>query len=120
MSSARSAARELVRISASGPLPDPLTYYRLQCLLYFAQAWSLVLRDSELFPDDIKALDEGPSVPAILDEQAAGPAWSVVEQHAFEREPGLDDEDEGLFLRHLWLAYAHLSASGLFASIQGE
>jgi len=32
MSSARSVAKELIRLSMSGPVPDPLTYLRLQSL----------------------------------------------------------------------------------------
>lgn len=119
MSSARSVAKELVRVSTSGPLPDPPTLYRLQCLLYFAQAWSLVLRDSELFPDEIEASAEGPSVPDVLvrgDESvlcAIGPK-------VFEDEPDLDENDEALFLRHLWLDYAHLSPTGMYDAIQRE
>jgi uncharacterized phage-associated protein len=120
MSSAKAVAKELVRLSLEGSLPDLLTSYRLHCLLYYAEAWSLVLRDSELFPDDISALDEGPSVPAILAARNEGPAWQLLEPDCFAEEPALDDEDEAVFLRHLWMAYSYLSPSGLFASIQEE
>lgn len=119
MSSARSVAKELVRLSMSGLFPDPPTHYRLQCLLYFAQAWSLVLRDSELFPDDIKALPEGPVVPDKL-LQGDGPSWYLVEANTLENEPDLDQEDEALFVRHLWLAYSYLSNTGMYTSIQED
>src|SRR5262245_38740642 len=119
MSSANSVAKELVRISQSGPLPDLPTPYRLQCLLYYAQAWSLVLRDSELFPDDITALDEGPAVPGVLGTLGDAPPWLPIRPDSFEQEPDLD-EDEVVFLRHLWAAYGFLSPSGLFAAIQSE
>jgi uncharacterized phage-associated protein len=120
MSSANSVAKEVVRISGSGPLPDLPTSYRLQCLLYYAQGWSLVLRDSELFPDDITALDEGPAVPAVIEVKGEDPPWQLIRPDSFGQEPDLDDEDEVVFLRHLWLAYGDLSPSGLFALIQSE
>src|SRR5262245_36552947 len=120
MSSAKSVAKELVRLSISGPVPDPLTSGRLQCLLYYAQAWSQVLRDSELFPDEIECRAEGPVIAAILDSRDDGPAWQVIRPDAFDQEPALDDTDEALFLAHLWAAYGSWSASGLFASIQEE
>jgi uncharacterized phage-associated protein len=116
MSSAKSVAKELVRLSVTAPLPDPLTCYRLQILLYYAQAWSLVLRDSEIFPDEIECPEEGPVVPAVV----AGPLWHIVSPTAFDQEPALDAEDEALFLHHLWLAYMHLSPSGLWGLIQAE
>src|SRR3954453_20335869 len=108
MSSAKSVAKELVRLSLEGPLPDPLTFYRLQCLAYYAQAWSLVLRDSELFPDDLEAFDEGPVVPAIFEARGEGPVWQVARPESFAQEPALDDADEALFLAHLWTAYGSL------------
>jgi uncharacterized phage-associated protein len=119
MSSAKSVAKELVRLSLTGALPDPLSAYRVQGLIYYAQAWSLVLRDSELFPDDIQAAQEGPVVAALLAAEE-GPAWQPLGPESFAEAPGLDDEDEALFLRHLWAAYGYLSPSGLYASMQGE
>jgi uncharacterized phage-associated protein len=120
MSSAKSIVKELVRLSMSGPVPDPLTYHRLQTLLYYAQAWSLVLRDSELFPDEIECLEEGPAVAAVVGTRGDGPDCQVVRPTAFDPEPNLDDEDEALFLRYLWAAYGFLSPTGLWASIQNE
>ncbi len=120
MSSAKAVAKELVRLSMSGPAPDPLTYTRLQSLFYYAQAWSLVLRNSELFPEEIECLPEGPVVPEIRDDRATVMACRVVSPESFDQEPGLDDEDEATFLLHLWAAYGDLSPSGLFSSIQAE
>ena len=68
MSSARSVAKELVRCSLSEQVPDPLTYSRLQALLYYAQGWSLVLRNSEFFPEEIVYTPDGP---AVLEREAA-------------------------------------------------
>jgi uncharacterized phage-associated protein len=39
---------------------------KLQKLLYYAQAWSLVLRDEPLFLEDFEAWVHGPVVPAVF------------------------------------------------------
>src|SRR4051812_44718694 len=117
MSTAKSVAKELVRLSTVGSIPDLLTHYRLQCLLYYAQGWSLVLRDSELFPEDIKALEDGPKVPDLIAHQDNGASWLIIEAKTFEPEPDLDQEDETSFLQHLWSAYAYLSNSGLYNAV---
>jgi uncharacterized phage-associated protein len=43
---------------------DVLTNLKLQKLLYYAQAWSLVLRDKELFREDFQAWIHGPVLPS--------------------------------------------------------
>src|SRR5690242_6602177 len=98
MSSAKSVAKELVRLSMSGSVPDPLTDYRLQCLLYYAQAWSLVLRGSELFPDEMVCLGNSPVVLGVFDTRDAGQTWQIVRPESFCQEPNLDAEDEAVFL----------------------
>jgi uncharacterized phage-associated protein len=120
MSSAKAVAKELVRLSLRGSVPDPLTWFRLQCLLYYAQAWSLVVRHSELFPEEIECSADGPIVPEIPDDRATLTACRVLRPESFDQEPPLDDEDEATFLAHLWETYGYLSPSGLFASIQAE
>ena len=118
MSSAKAVAKELVRLSLRGSVPDPLTPYRLQCLLYYAQAWSRLLRKSDLFPDEIKCLRQAPEVVSVAD--ALGHHWQLIDPTTFEHEPPLDDEDEALFLASLWSAYNQYSPSGLLALMQRE
>lgn len=43
---------------------DLLTNLKLQKLLYYAQAWSLVLRGKELFSEDFQAWVHGPVLPS--------------------------------------------------------
>ena len=43
----------------------PLTNKKLQKLLYYAQAWSLVLRNKPLFDEPIEAWIHGPVVPSV-------------------------------------------------------
>src|SRR5258708_40323860 len=75
---ALSVAKELVRLSFAGDEKDPLTNLRLQKLLYYAQAWSLVLRESELFPEEIQAWRWGPVVPAVYDKLPDGQGGSQI------------------------------------------
>lgn len=43
----------------------PLTNKKLQKLLYYAQAWSLAIRNEQLFPDKIEAWVHGPAIKEI-------------------------------------------------------
>lgn len=43
----------------------PITNKVLQKLLYYSQAWNLVLNKDRLFPDDIQAWVHGPAIPDI-------------------------------------------------------
>jgi uncharacterized phage-associated protein len=99
---------------------DPLTHFRLHALAYYAQAWSLVLRDSELFPDDILAFEQGPIIPDIYQAMHGAAPWQCVSNKVLENEPDLDAEDEAQFVCHLWSAYNHLSAIGLWNTIQSD
>lgn len=45
----------------------PMTAMKLQKLVYYAQAWSLVWDEKPLFPEHIEAWAMGPVVPALYD-----------------------------------------------------
>ncbi|TGY60132.1 DUF4065 domain-containing protein [Coriobacteriaceae bacterium] len=47
-----------------------MTAYKLQKLLYYAQAWNLVANGSALFDDEIMAWGHGPVVPEVFSEHA--------------------------------------------------
>lgn len=47
---------------------DCITHLKLQKLLYYAQAWSLVLIDKPMFKEEIQAWMHGPVVPEVYDE----------------------------------------------------
>src|SRR5947209_10944283 len=93
-----SVAKELVRLSFAGDEKDPLTNLRLQKLLYYAQAWSLVLRESELFPEEIEAWRWGPVVPVVYGELPAGQGANQVPPAAFGDAPDLPPEEAELVL----------------------
>lgn len=45
----------------------PLSAMKLQKLVYYSQAWSLVWDDDPLFPEEIQAWANGPVVPDLYD-----------------------------------------------------
>ncbi len=47
---------------------DSITHLKLQKLLYYAQAWSLVLKGKSLFEEDFEAWAHGPVLPSIFEQ----------------------------------------------------
>lgn len=47
---------------------DSITHLKLQKLLYYAQAWCIVLSGKSLFEDDFEAWSHGPVLPSIYHE----------------------------------------------------
>ena len=47
---------------------DLITHLKLQKLLYYAQAWSLVLNQKALFEEDFEAWTHGPVLPSIYEK----------------------------------------------------
>lgn len=109
MSQALSVAKKLVRLSLSGIEPDPLTNLRLQKLLYYAQAWSLIVRASELFPDDLEAWRHGPVVPTVYRALPDCQGANQIAPDAFSEVPDLEEE-EAEFVERVWEAYNEFSA----------
>jgi uncharacterized phage-associated protein len=103
-----SLAKEFVKLSLAGEERDPLTNLRLQKLLYYAQAWSIVIRESELFQEEICAWRHGPVVPEVyraLPDQGA----TAIPPEAFADAPDLE-ADEAAFVKSVWEAYNQFSA----------
>jgi len=114
MKYALSVAKELARLSMGGEEPDPLTNLRLQKLLYYAQAWSLVVRGSELFPETVEAWRHGPVVPAVYREfgEGFGAAPITPDLPIFAEAAELPGEDRE-FIAQVWEAYKMHSATQL-------
>jgi uncharacterized phage-associated protein len=102
-------AKEFVKLALSGDEEDPLTNLRLQKLLYCAQAWSLILRDSELFADELQAWQHGPVVPTIYHQPPDGHGSNLLRLEAFADVPDLQG-DEAEFVKRVWEAYNLYSA----------
>jgi uncharacterized phage-associated protein len=109
MSQVLAVAKEFVRLALAGEEPDPLTTFRLQKLLYYAQAWSLVIRASELFSDAIEAGRLGPVLPAVRQALPPDLASDQVSAEAFATAPALP-ADDAEFVRRVWEAYSPYSA----------
>jgi len=114
-----SLAKELVKLSLQGDESDPLTQFRLQKLLYYAQAWSLVLRETELFTEEICAWKNGPVVEEVYRKLPDGRCAAYVAEDAFANAPALDPE-EAAFLKSFWEAYSGYSASQLYRMTHSE
>jgi uncharacterized phage-associated protein len=114
-----SLAKELVRLSLQGDESDPLTLFRLQKLMYYAQAWSLVLRETELFPEEILAWKNGPVVDEVYRQLPEGQCAACVPEDAFDSAPDPEPEDAA-FLKHVWDSYSGYSASQLYGMTHSE
>lgn len=108
MSLALSVAKDLVRLSLAGTDKDPLTDLRLQLLLYYTRAWFLIVRESELFPEDMEAGPRGPVVPEVsrhISDPVGTDAPLTLEP--FNQAPDLPPL-EADFVRSVWMAYHSL------------
>lgn len=55
-------------IKKQGEGSTAVTNKKLQKLLYYSQAWSLVLKDKPLFEEDIEAWVHGPAIPVVYEQ----------------------------------------------------
>jgi uncharacterized phage-associated protein len=104
-------------LSATEEEPDCVSPLRLQKLLYYAQAWSLAMRDRPLFREDIEAWIDGPVVPRVYarfahdgDRCQISPSSPLVSLSA----------DDDAFVRSVWRAYRNYSATALHYMAQYE
>ena len=125
MPSALSVAKELTKLSLEGEEPDPLTNMRLQKLLYYAQAWSMIVRGSDLFPESLEAWKLGPVVPAVYrhckehESETKSEKYRLLSLTDFDGIPDVTTPvDE--FLANLWEAYKGYSASALYQKTHKE
>ena len=104
-----SLAKEFVKLSLSGEERILLTNLHLQKLLYYAQAWSLVIRESELFTEEIQAWRHGPVVPVVYGSLPDCQGVNAIQPDSFADAPDLDAEDAA-FVKSVWEAYIQYSA----------
>lgn len=85
----------------------PVDNLKLQKLLYYSQAVSLVYYDKKpLFREDIEAWDYGPVVPLV---------YQVYKQHGFEILPINEDEESALNFEELKAVDMALSCFGVLS-----
>lgn len=88
---------------------ESITHLKLQKLLYYAQAWSLVLYDRPLFRNPIQAWTHGPVVPDVYYEYN-DKGWAAIEQP--DEVPRFDDYTEHL-LKEILRVYGKFDAKYL-------
>jgi uncharacterized phage-associated protein len=89
---------------------DTMSPLKLQKLLYYAQAWSLVLNNQPIFPEDIEAWVSGPVVRKVWNEYQAYKYRDIPEPPEFNLE---FDGEELEVLEEVWKTYGELSAKRL-------
>ena len=96
---------------------DTISPLKLQKLVYYAQAWSLVLRNQPLFEQDIEAWVSGPIVREVWDEYQAYKYRDIPAPGTLE---STFNADELEVLEEVWDAYGDLSAKRLQDLIHSE
>jgi uncharacterized phage-associated protein len=112
MARAKEVARFLVHLAANSDEPDYLTNLRLQKLLYYVQAWSLVMRKQAMFGERIEAWVHGPVVREVYAAYANNGGRVILPEDIGEEEFGLTDEERS-FVGSVWESYKGYSASKL-------
>lgn len=89
-----------------------LTNKKLQKLLYYAQAWSLVLNNRPIFDDKIEAWVHGPAIPLIY-STFKNFGFGDIDMKFDEKELGVIDEKDKKVLDEIWRVYGNMDAGYL-------
>jgi uncharacterized phage-associated protein len=108
--SAKTVAKFLLYLSGRDGITD-MDQFKVQKTLYFCQAWSLALRGTPLFVDDIEAWTYGPVVRAVYREYRQ---WGddLIPPNAPPAPRDLGEDDQ-LFIDSIWHDLRHLSGKEL-------
>jgi uncharacterized phage-associated protein len=90
---------------------DLMSNLRLQKMLYYAQAWHLVLTGKPLFAEDFEAWFRGPAIPSVWAKYHQQYGWNAI---PFPDDPAVEicKETEKV-LHQVWEVYMEYSAMGL-------
>lgn len=89
-----------------------LTNKKLQKLLYYAQAWSLVLNNKPIFDDKIEAWVHGPAIPLIYSTFKSF-GFKDIDMKFDEKELSSIDEKDKKILDEIWRVYGNMDAGYL-------
>jgi len=89
-----------------------LSNKKLQKLLYYSQAWSLVINDKKLFNDDIEAWVHGPAVPTVYSEFKKF-GFDNINIKVSEKELSAIATKDKTILDEVWRVYGKFDASYL-------
>jgi len=107
LASALETSKYIILLAGNDPQGEDMTPLRLQKLLYYAQGWSLALRDCALFDEQIQAWPWGPVVPEVYQ------AYKHLGRHGIPADNIGDiqiTDDERDLLDAVWGAYKGFSA----------
>jgi uncharacterized phage-associated protein len=96
---------------------DTISHLKLQKLVYYAQAWSLVFRNQPFFGQDIEGWVSGPVVRDVWDEYKVYQDRDIPPPVNFDPEFA---EDELEVLEEVWSTYGELSAKHLRDLVYSE
>jgi len=112
MAKAKEVARYLAHIAVTDEEADYPTNLRLHKLLYYAQAWSIVMRRKALFPERIEAWVHGPVVRAVYNAFGEKGSSPILEQDIGPPSFKLTKEEQA-FIHSVWDTYKGYSVSKL-------
>jgi len=91
----------------------PITNKKLQKLVYYAQAWSLVLNKEKLFNEKIEAWVHGPTIPSLYEKfMQFGSEQIVLETEKEKLTPHFSKKQEDV-LDNVWKVYGKYDADYL-------
>ncbi len=90
----------------------PVTNKKLQKLIYYAQAWSLAIRDKKIFNDRIEAWVHGPAVRSVYVKYKKF-GFGTIDEKPVEKEINKIPQDVQIFLKDVWNVYGKFDAEYL-------
>jgi len=91
----------------------PITNKKLQKLLYYSQAWSLVFLDKKLFNERIEAWLHGPAIPCIYHKYKSFGYNSIKKNTTLRISDLISDAKVNKFLDNVWKIYGKFDANYL-------
>lgn len=91
---------------------DDMTHFKLQKMLYYAQAWHLAMHDEPLFASHFEGWVHGPVCIEIY-ERFRHIAWYPIPPEDTLTEPAELDDDLHQFLQEVWEVYGQYTAPKL-------
>lgn len=91
---------------------DDFTNKKLQKLLYYSQAWNLVLKNKPLFKEDFEAWVHGPAIPVVYKKYKNCGSCAIKEEVKEKDFKRLSDEEKNI-IDEVWKVYGKHDANYL-------
>lgn len=90
---------------------ESITHLQLQKLLYYSQAWALILLNKPLFEEDFQAWAHGPVLRSVYDKYS-GNRWNALPPPQDTEEETIDEQTDQL-LEEVYRVYGKFSGKTL-------